>query len=301
MASYITSGFNFLNYSVLGKSALCAVDLGLVSYLLGKQENYLSVVQSRIQERIKLANLNDPNQRYANVSKDVELKLRALVVKQNVDPERITFIIDKENLLSKYSASGSLKYNEKSLILISSPEYKKLEDSQDLPKSSLFAITHELGHIVNDDTGNAGKRQHQIDKICGCATYLFTSYYCCFSGWGYLSAGAMGHLASYSFSRLVIDRMTQKMEVNADEFASHDLDTCKGAVKYFKKSQKENLLERDKFFQSFPAFDSKLTRFLIRSLVIDDEGNNLLDREHPLLTERIAFFQSKIDSYQSRF
>jgi len=152
-------------------------------------------------------------------------------------------------------------------------------DSQNISSEELsFIMAHELAHIKNNDSINGAKIQFSCAGIAGLSAIFVAKKIVdlqknilvkmlAASCYSYLSYRLFGSLESY---------LTRRMEKRADITAVKTLKNKNGAVKYFKHHMALNLALSDRLPKG----------------AVDRVGNYLLDPEHPLLTERIAYCES---------
>ncbi|MDZ4153960.1 M48 family metalloprotease [Methylicorpusculum sp.] len=213
-----------------------------------------------------------------NISPEHQKLFEQVCAKLKIDPRTITIKQCtglKENYHTAALGAGF------SLLLFDKQDI-------DLPTQKLsFVMAHEIAHIKNNDapkklavsfiscTAGAFLAYKPLQKfIQGPRTILTKA--CALTGF---------YLLSHWITNTSRDRYSRYQEKRADLTAITALADKQGAIDLFTLYRQENLAERQNLL--WQGLTPKETD-------VDDAGNKLSDRQHPSLSERIAYINAAI-------
>ncbi len=164
-----------------------------------------------------------------------------------------------------------------------------LRDRDLFEKAKDFTLGHEMAHFAHcqksGDKLNIWKLVSDVAFVIGAATTLFAFGLVPFvssviivsiAGVGFvLFTGAM---ISFFFYDRSVCAASREEEKQADLDAARALQDVQGGIYYFDNSRRFNLAKRI----SNPSLNNQF----------DAKGNNLKDKHHPLLSERIAYLRA---------
>lgn len=308
MVSYISSALGFLNYNGYAKAVLHLADFSGSFYLTrGAGKDYSDEITKTVTDVLDAAYAENPQSPFEKVDSKVQANLRKLIAPflEQHDSNQVEFIIKKAgNLASPYGSIGTFGNNGRPIIWIAPGEHEKLVKLDKLPNSALYAVPHELGHIVNGDYGCVGRRNAHIVEISKVAVFIISTMGFSLSGYGFASSALAGALVKYvcanKVSTWVTNFLQRQNERNADLFAAKDPETCKAALEFLGAERLKNIKVLHELTDSIADKGSVVKWIASRYIGIDAYGNNINDASHPSITERIALFKTALSNHMNR-
>jgi Zn-dependent protease with chaperone function len=211
--------------------------------------------------------------------------------KMNLDDKKITLI--------NSSSTGNIG-GENPIVGLGVEEGIKDLSSEELS----YVMAHELGHIKNHDEivyERIAYANLVASSLCAVPIARLIARSNC-----NLVAKGLAACAYFVFSKKALDSFSsyqsRRLEKRADLTAVTALGSKKGAIDFFNRGLKGNLAinrffknMRDESLLNNPSLALRIRWNLISlylknfALNVDEHGNNLMDTEHPLTTERIAY------------
>ncbi|MBA2727269.1 MAG: hypothetical protein H0U49_03740 [Parachlamydiaceae bacterium] len=217
-----------------------------------------------------------------------------------IDTSKIVFSIQSEgeSFYSPIAASGSLKYSGLGIILLSSKIIEEIE--REFLPSHKFALAREIGHIINDDNGDAFLQNRIKSSIVRLVSYSISTLAINILFPHELKTIISSHIIGCGISKIagfMFDKNAQvKQEILADKYAmERSIDIAKGGIDLLIKEKLERVDLRESIIQlcdimaedSYVKIISKKMGLAIFSLFLSENGDGKLDFDYPPISIRL--------------